>query len=66
MFQHWRHLLAGIVQLVQVLIDYANLQYYRHPQKINQQVARYISFLKDFHYQLKHIPEAHNYADTLS
>jgi hypothetical protein len=42
------------------------LQYYRHPQKINRQVARYISFLEDFHYQLKHIPGAHNWADALS
>jgi len=51
---------------VVVLTDHANLQYYRHLQKINQWVARYISFLKDFNYQLKHIPGVHNHADALS
>ena len=44
-FCHWRHLLVGTMQPVQVLTDHANLQYYRHPQKINQQVARYINFM---------------------
>jgi len=29
-------------------------------------VARYISFLEDFNYQLKHIPGAKNHADALS
>jgi hypothetical protein len=65
-FCHWRHLLVGTMQPVQVLTDHANLQYYRHPQKINQQVARYINFMEDFHYQLKHIPGVHNCTDALS
>jgi hypothetical protein len=51
---------------VQVLTDHANLQYYRHPQKINRRVARYISFLEDFNYQLKHIPGIKNRANALS
>jgi len=34
-FQNWRHFLAGTRDLVQVFTDHANLQYYRHPQKIN-------------------------------
>jgi len=29
-------------------------------------VARYISFLEDFNYQLKHIPETKSHANTLS
>ena len=53
-------------ELVVVLTDHANLQYYHHPQKINQRVARYINFLKDFNYQLKHIPGVQNHADALS
>ena len=47
-------------------MDHTNLQYYWHPQKINRRVARYINFLEDFNYQLKHIPGTHNRADTLS
>jgi len=38
-FWNWRHLLVGMVQPVQVLMDYANLQYYWYPQKINWRVA---------------------------
>jgi len=50
---------------VVIFTDHANLQYYRHPQKINCRVARYINFLEDFHYQLKHIPGTKNHADAL-
>jgi len=32
---HWRHLLVGTPDPVVILTDHANLQYYRHPQKIN-------------------------------
>ena len=64
--RHWRHLLVGTRDPMVVLTDHTNLQYYRHPQKINQRVARYISFLEDFNYQLKHIPSVRNHADALS
>ena len=64
--RHWCHLLVGTMEPVIVLTDHANLQYYCHPQKINRRVARYINFLEDFHYQLKHILGMHNHADALS
>jgi hypothetical protein len=32
---HWRHLLVGMWEPVVIFMDYANLQYYRHLQKIN-------------------------------
>ena len=48
--RHWWHLLIGTQDPVIILTDHANLLYYRHPQKINRQVARYINFLKDFNY----------------
>ncbi len=48
-----------------ILTNHTNLQYYRHPQKINRRVARYIGFLEDFNYQLKHIPRAKNHANAL-
>jgi hypothetical protein len=47
-------------------MDHTNLQYYRHLQKINRQVARYINFLEDFNYQLKHVPGIRNHTDALS
>ena len=54
-FRTWQHLLARTQDPIQVFTDHSNLQYYRHPQKINHRVARYINFLEDFNYQLKHI-----------
>jgi len=33
--RNWQHLLAGSPHEVMVWMDHANLQYYRHPQKIN-------------------------------
>jgi hypothetical protein len=63
---HWRHLLMGTLEPVVILTDHANLQYYRHLQKINRRVAWYINFLEDFNYQLKHILGVKNQADALS
>ena len=40
--------------------------HYRHPQKINQWVARYLHTLTDFDLELRHIPESTNKADALS
>ena len=37
--RNWRHLLVGSPHKVVVYTDHTNLQYYRHPQKINRQVA---------------------------
>jgi hypothetical protein len=65
-FRAWRHLLSGTTIPVQVYTDHANLQYYHHLQKINRWVARYIGFLEDFNYQLRHIPGTCNRANTLS
>ena len=62
----WRHLLQGSPHRVVVFTDHANLQYYRHPQKINRQVARYIATLADFNIELKHLPGVKNRADPLS
>ena len=47
-------------------VNHANLAYYRHPQKINRQVARYISTLADYNLKIVHKPEITNRADALS
>ena len=49
-----------------VLTDHENLTHYRHPQKINQHVARYLHTLADFNLELQHIPGTANKADALS
>ena len=61
----WRHLLVGSPHKVTVWTDHANLQYYRHPQKVNRRVARYIAVLGDYNLELKHLPGTKNHADGL-
>jgi len=61
----WRHLLIGSPHKVTVWTDHANLQYYRHPQKVNRRVARYIAVLGDYNLELKHLPGIKNHADGL-
>ena len=64
--RNWRHLLVGSPHPVVVWTDHANLQYYRHPQKSNRRVARYIALLSDYNLVLKHLPGTKNQADALS
>jgi hypothetical protein len=47
-------------------MDHANLQYYHQPQKINRQVAQYLTNLADYNFTLVHKPEKSNRADHLS
>ena len=64
--KHNRHLLVGSPHKVVVLTDHENLAHYRHPQKINRRVARYLHTLADFDLELRHIPGSTNKADALS
>src|ERR1700744_153598 len=64
--EHWRHLLMGSPHEIMVFTDHKNLEYYRHPQRINRRVARYIPRLADYHYRLVHKPGVQNHADALS
>ena len=64
--KHNRHLLVGSPHKVIVLTDHKNLAHYRHPQKINRWVARYLHTLADFDLELRHILGSTNKADTLS
>src|SRR6267142_2840912 len=51
---------------VLAFVDHANLAYYRHPQKINRRVARYISALANYNLKIIHKPGTLNQADALS
>jgi hypothetical protein len=64
--KHNRHLVMGSPHKLMLYIDHDNLCFYRHPQKLNQQVAHYIAFLADFNLEIKHLPGRHNQADPLS
>ena len=62
---YWQHLLCGTEHPVQVFVDHANLLHYRHPQKVNRQVARYILTLADYNIEIHHCPGPLNRADAL-
>jgi hypothetical protein len=63
---YWRHLLVGTRHPVQVFVDHANLLHYRHPQKVNRRIARYILTLADYNLEIHHRPGPQNRADALS
>jgi RNase H-like domain found in reverse transcriptase/Reverse transcriptase (RNA-dependent DNA polymerase) len=64
--RQWRHLLLSSPFTTTVIMDHANLQYYRQPQKINWRVACYLADLVDYRFMLVHKPGASNRADHLS
>ena len=66
MLAHWRHLLLGAEHQVVVWTDHNNLMFYRHPQTISSQVARYILWMAEYDLVLKHKPGTSNRADYLS
>jgi RNase H-like domain found in reverse transcriptase len=61
-----RHLVMGLPHKLTLYTDHDNLRFYRHPQKLNRRVARYIAFLADFNLEIKHLPGRRNQADPLS
>ncbi|SJL07038.1 uncharacterized protein ARMOST_10381 [Armillaria ostoyae] len=63
----WRHYLMGALEDVEIWMDHQNLQYFRKPQKLNRQQARWVTELTEYHFILKHKPGAANIkADLLS
>jgi RNase H-like domain found in reverse transcriptase/Reverse transcriptase (RNA-dependent DNA polymerase) len=64
--RQWRHLLLSSPFTTTVIMDHANLQYYRQPQKINHRVACYLADLVDYHFKLIHKLGASKRVDHLS
>jgi RNase H-like domain found in reverse transcriptase len=61
-----QHLVMGLPHKLTLYTDHDNLRFYRHPQKLNRRVARYIAFLADLNLEIKHLPGHRNQADPLS
>jgi RNase H-like domain found in reverse transcriptase len=66
-FHTWRAYLAGSAHKVTVCTNHHNLQYFKKPQNLNRQQARWNQFLADYDFKLQHISgKKHIPADFLS
>jgi uncharacterized protein Usg len=66
-FKFWRYLLEGSPHQVKVYTNHANLTKHREAQKLSGKVARYITFLARFDFDICHLPGKRNaIVDALS
>jgi len=64
--QHFRHFLQNGLKF-DIWTDHKNLQYFREPQKLNSQQARWATDLAEYDFDLYHRPGSLNIvANTLS
>ncbi|SJL00117.1 uncharacterized protein ARMOST_03429 [Armillaria ostoyae] len=56
----WRHYLMGATLDFEIWTDHQNLQYFRKPQKLNCQQARWVTELAEYHFTLHHKPGTTN------
>jgi hypothetical protein len=55
-FQHWRHLLMGTQESVQVKCDHKNLEYFMSTKKLNRRQMRWAQYLADFNFKVCYTP----------
>ncbi len=53
---HWQHYLRWTKTPFTILTNHANLQYWKAPQKLNCQTARWHADLQEYDFIIKHIP----------
>jgi len=65
--EKWRQYLLNAEERFKVWTDHENLKYYRKPQKLNGQQARWYLKLQDYDFEIRHVPgKANTRADLLS
>ena len=52
----WRHLLEGAQTKFEIWTDHKNLEYFMKAQKLNRKQARWVLYLSQFDFTLKHVP----------
>ena len=66
-FSEWRQYLMGAREPFEIWTDHQNLQYFRKPQKLNHQQARWVTELSEYSFELVHKPgKSMGKADALS
>ena len=52
--EEWRPMLLGARQTFEILTDHQNLEYFKKPQKVNRQQARWLTELAQYDFVLQH------------
>src|SRR6266566_8730855 len=64
---HWRLYLGWTKEPFTIMMDHANLQYWKSPRNLNQRTARWHANLQEYDYDIQHVPgKANISADALS
>jgi hypothetical protein len=56
----WRHYLMGTAHPFEIWTDHQNLTYFKQPQKLNHQQARWLSELANYHFNFHYMPSKQN------
>jgi hypothetical protein len=56
----WHHYLMGAAHPFEIWTDHQNLTYFKQPQKLNRQQARWLSELANYHFTLHYVPGKQN------
>lgn len=65
--EEFRRYLIDAKHPFEIWTDHANLQYFKKPQNLNRQQARWLTEIQEFHFTLHHIPgKSNSKADILS
>ena len=64
--KEWRHYLVDAAHPFEILTDHQNLTYFKKPQDLNRQQARWAHFLQQYHFTMTHRSGKTNPADPLS
>jgi hypothetical protein len=65
--QHWRHWLEGTAELLRIVTDHRNLEYFKNPHLLNRRQLWWLEQLTHFNYEISYCPgDMNSVADALS
>jgi hypothetical protein len=64
--KHWRRFLQGLKDPFEVLTDHNNLKGFQHKQDLSPRQRRWVTFLEEYTFTVKHRPGSQNPADKPS
>jgi hypothetical protein len=65
--QHWRHWLEGTKELIRIITDHCNLEYFKNPRPLNRRQLQWLEQLTHYNYEIGYRPGNKNLAaDALS